>query len=144
MKISIITDHFNVPIFINSYNSTIHDAEILSNDLIHFHNKFPNINNKILLGDTAYDSIKLRYQVKEILDSELLAPKNKRNIKDETKLREIEYSLIEKQILKSRNGVEYAFNKFKKYKRIQLRYDKYSKFFNFYFCLAALDILINQ
>ena len=36
MKISIITDHFNVPIFINSYNSTIHDAEILNNDLIYF------------------------------------------------------------------------------------------------------------
>ena len=78
--------------------------------MICFHNKFPTINNKILLGDTAYDSVKLRYQVKEILNSELLTPKNKRNIKDETKLREIEYSLIEKQILKSRNGVEYAFN----------------------------------
>ena len=109
-----------------------------------FYNKFPDINNKILLDNSAYDSVKLRYQVKETLDSELLAPKNKRNIKDETKLCEIEYSLLEKQILKSRNGVEYAFNKFKKYKRIQLRYDKYSKFFNFYFCLAALDILINQ
>ena len=24
------------PIFINSYNSTIHDAEILSNDLVYF------------------------------------------------------------------------------------------------------------
>ena len=120
MKISIITDHFNVPIFINSYNSTIHDAEILSNDLIHFHNKFPNMNNKILLGDTAYDSIKLRYQVKEILDSELLAPKNKRNIKDETILHEIEYSLIEKQILKSKNGIEYTFNKFKNIKEYNL------------------------
>ena len=109
-----------------------------------FYNKFPDINNKILLDNSAYDSVKLRCQVKETLDSELLAPKNKRNIKDETKLCEIEYSLLEKQILKSRNGVEYAFNKFKKYKRIQLRYDKYSKFFNFYFCLAALNILINQ
>ena len=53
MKISIITDYFNVSIFINSYNSTIRDAKILNNDLIHFHNKFPNVNNKILLGDTA-------------------------------------------------------------------------------------------
>ena len=56
MKISIIIDYFNVSIFINNYNSTIHDAEIL-------------------LGDTSYDSIKLRYQVKKILDSELLALK---------------------------------------------------------------------
>ena len=40
MKISIITNYFNVPIFINSYNSTIHDVEILSNELIYFHNKF--------------------------------------------------------------------------------------------------------
>ena len=51
--------------------------KILSNDLIYFHNKFSTINNKILLGDTAYDSIKLRYRVKEILYSELLAPKIK-------------------------------------------------------------------
>ena len=36
VKISIITDHFNVPIFINNYNSTIHDTEILNNDLIYF------------------------------------------------------------------------------------------------------------
>ena len=77
-----------------------------------FYNKFLIINNKILLDNSAYDSIKLRYQVKEILDSELLAPKNKRNIKDINKLREIEYSLLEKQILKSRNGVEYTFNIF--------------------------------
>ena len=32
--------------------------------------------------NSAYDSIKLRYQVKEKLDSELLAPKNKRKIKE--------------------------------------------------------------
>jgi len=144
MKISIITDYFNIPIYINSYNSKIHDAEIFSNDIKKFHEKFPTINKKIILGDTAYDSIKLSSEVKIILDSELLSPKNKRNIKDKIKLQKIEYSLIEKQILKSRNGVEYTFNKFKKYKRIQLRYDKYIKFFNFYFYLAALDILMNQ
>ena len=56
MKISIITDYFNVHLVINSYNSTIHDAEILSNDLIYFHNKFPTINNKILLEDISYVS----------------------------------------------------------------------------------------
>ena len=36
MKISIITDYFNIPIFINSNNNTIYDAEILSNYLIYF------------------------------------------------------------------------------------------------------------
>ena len=44
MKILIIIDCFNVHIFINSYNSTIHDAEIL-------------------LDNFAYYSIKLRYQI---------------------------------------------------------------------------------
>ena len=39
----------------------MHDVEISSIDLIYFHNKFLNINNKIL-------------------DNKLLAPKNKRNI----------------------------------------------------------------
>ena len=96
LKISIITDYFNIPIFINSYNSTIHDAEILSNYLIYFYNKFPTINDKILLGYTVYDSIKLRYRVKEILDSELLAPTNKKNINNEIKVCEIKYSLVEK------------------------------------------------
>jgi len=144
MKISVITDFFNIPIFINSYNSKIHDAQILSNDIILFHEKYPDMNNKILLGDNAYDSVKLKLEVKTILDSELLSPKNKRNMKDINKLSDLEPSLIEKQILKSRNSVEYTFNKFKKYKRIQLRYDKYIKYFNFYFKLAALDILMNQ
>ena len=138
MKISTITDFFNVPIYINSYNSKIHDAEILHNDIILFHKKYPDINKKILLGDAAYDSIKLNIEVKKLLDSDLLTPKNKRNIKDKNKLDKIELSLIEKQILTSRNGVEYTFNKFKKYKRIQLH------FYNFYLYLASLDILINQ
>ena len=53
LNMRFIIDDITYNLQINSYNSTIHDAEILSNDLIHFHNKFPNVNNKILLGDTA-------------------------------------------------------------------------------------------
>ena len=51
MKILIITDYFNVPIFINIYNNIIHNTEILSNYLIYFYNKFLTINNKIVLKD---------------------------------------------------------------------------------------------
>ena len=54
MKILIITDYFNVSIFINSYNSTIYDAEILSNDLIYFHNKYY-LNFLIFISLAVYD-----------------------------------------------------------------------------------------
>ena len=50
MKISIITYYFNVPIFINNYN-------------------------KILIDNSAYDSVKLRYQIKEILVSLIINTK---------------------------------------------------------------------
>ena len=43
-----------------------------------FYNKFQTINNKILLDDTAYDSIKLRYQVEKILVSLIISTKNKK------------------------------------------------------------------
>jgi hypothetical protein len=54
------------------------------------------IENKIFLGDSAYDSLKLKEKI-----TTLLTPKNKRNIKDENKIKQIGLNLIDKQILKS-------------------------------------------
>lgn len=144
IKISIFTDNFNVPIYIKTYNSKIHDVEILNQDLQNYTDIYPSINNSIFLGDTAYDSMKIKNYLKDNFNSQLLTSKNKRNIKDKNKLELIKPSLIEKQILKLRNGVEHTFNKFKKYKRLQTRYDKYIRYYNFYLYFAGLDILFNQ
>ena len=144
MKISIITNNFNVPLIVNTYESKINDALILNNQLDEFHKLFPFIENKIFLGDSAYDSLKLKEKISTLIKSQLLTPKNKRNIKDENKIKQIELALIDKQILKSRIYIEHTINEFKKFKRLSTRYDKYIKNYNQFLYLAALYILINK
>jgi transposase len=144
MKISIITNNFNVPLIDNTYESKINDALILNNQLDEFHKLFPFIENKIFLGDSAYDSLKLKEKISTLIKSQLLTPKNKRNIKDENKIKQIELALIDKQILKSRIYIEHTINEFKKFKRLSTRYDKYIKNYNQFLYLAALYILINK
>ena len=102
------------------------------------------IENKIFLGDSAYDSLKLKEKISTLIKSQLLTPKNKRNIKDENKIKQIELALIDKQILKSRIYIEHTINEFKKFKRLSTRYDKYIKNYNQFLYLAALYILINK
>ena len=63
MKISIIINNFNVPLIVNTYESKINDALILNNQLDEFHNLYPFIENKIFLGDSAYDSLKLKEKI---------------------------------------------------------------------------------
>jgi len=53
-------------------------------------------------------------------------------------------SLVEKQILKSRITIEHSFNKYKKFKKINIRYDKYIKNYIFYLQLATLHIFIKS
>jgi hypothetical protein len=40
MKISVITNNFNVPLIVNTYESKINDALILNNQLDEFHKLF--------------------------------------------------------------------------------------------------------
>jgi transposase len=47
-------------------------------------------------------------------------------------------------LLKKRIYVEHTLNKFKQYKKIQLRYEKKINNFNFFVYLAALRILIKK
>lgn len=143
-KISIITDNFNVPLIVNTYESKINDALILNNQLDKFYNNFPNINNKIFLGDAAYDSSVLKSKIKDLFESQLLTPKNKRNIKDITKKENIELNLIDKLILKSRIFIEHTINQIKKLKRLTVRYDKYIKNYNTFLNMGALYILIKK
>ena len=47
-------------------------------------------------------------------------------------------------LLKKRGCVEYVINKFKQFKKIQLRYDRYSKNFISYIFMSALLIVIKN
>jgi hypothetical protein len=61
-----------------------YDSKILDIQLNDFIIKYPKMltNNNILLGDTRYDSNKLKDKVKHNNIGELLTAQNRRNIKD--------------------------------------------------------------
>ena len=47
-------------------------------------------------------------------------------------------------LLKKRVCIEHVINKFKQFKRIQLRYDRHSKNFKSYVFMTALSIVIQN
>ena len=108
-KISIITDNFNIPIGIDVFKSNIHDATIIKKQLDTLHKKTPNLftNDKILIGDAAYDSINLQNKMNDINLGLLLAPKNIRNTKNTNKILAAKHNLIDKMLLKSRINIEH-------------------------------------
>ena len=69
----------------------------------------------------------------------LLTAKNKRNIKNKDKLAAIKLLPKEKILLKERIKIEHTNAHLKQYKRISVRYDKFS--FNY---LACLDIILKK
>ena len=62
-------------------------------------------NNNILIGDAAYDSSKLKTQLKELKIGELISGFNNRNTKDPNKIRK--HTFTEKMILKTRGQIEH-------------------------------------
>ena len=112
----------------NIYNGSTYDSKILDIQLNDFIIKYPKMltNNNILLGDAGYDSNKLKDKVKNNNIGVLLTARNKRNIKDKNKLEALKLSDKEKQLLKNRIKVEHVNAQLKKYKRLSIRYDKYS------------------
>ena len=106
--------------------------------------KHPKIltNNNILLGDAGYDSNKLKDKVININIGKLLTARNKRNIKDKNKLEALKLSDKEKELLKKRIKVEHINAQLKKYKRLSLRYDKYSINYNLFLHLSCIDIIL--
>ena len=141
-KISIITDDFNVPISVITSTGSVHDSVILNNQLDILNNKFPILfnENKIILADAAYDSIPLKKKVIDLKLGKLITPKNIRN----SKTSNIEINLYEKLLLKKRISIEHTINKYKQFKRCQLRYDKNIKTFNSFIFMVSLIILIKH
>ena len=138
-KISIITDTDSVPISVTVTTGKINDSVIFNNQLDKLHYDHPILfkNDKIVLGDAAYDSSILREKIKFLKLGKLLTPFNCRNSKIIKEL-----NVDDKLLLNKRIYVEHVFNKFKKHKRCQLRYDKYINSFNFFVTLTALKIFI--
>jgi hypothetical protein len=126
------------------YNGSSYDSKILDNQLDGFINIFPKLlNNKnIMLGDAGYDSKQLKDKVANNNIGILLTAKNKRNIKNKNKLDALKLSDNEKKLLKKRIKVEHLNAQLKQYKRVSIRYDKFSTNYRQFIHLACIDIII--
>ena len=129
-KISLITDEKGIPLSANIYSGNINDSKILNNQFDDFIKNIPILlNNKnILLGDAGYDSNILREKLINFNFGKLITPKNRRNIKDKNNSYEkaLKLSQNDKDLLKKRIKVEHINAHLKQYKRLSIRYDKYS------------------
>ena len=145
-KISLITDEIGIPFSATIYNGSMYDSKILDIQFDDFiiNNSLLLNNNNILLGDAWYDSIKLKNKVKNSNFGILLTARNKRNIKDKNKLDALKLSDIEKKLLKKRIKVEHVNVHLKQYKRLSIRYDKYSINYQVFLHLACIDIILKK
>ena len=141
-KISLISDENGIPLIADIYNGSSYDSKILDNQLDGFINIFPKLlNNKnIMLGDAGYDSKQLKDKIANNNIGILLTAKNKRNIKN--KLDALKLSDNEKKLLKKRIKVEHLNAQLKQYKRVSIRYDKFSTNYRQFIHLACIDIII--
>lgn len=135
-KISIITDEFNVPISYKITDSNNHDSPIIQDQIIDLAEKFPIIcdNKKTFIGDAGYDSLKIENILRDKNIGILDTPKNKRNTKNSTKIKKI--NLYSKMLHNRRCKIEHTNNLLKKYKTINVRFQKYSRNFKSFVCLA--------
>ena len=78
--------------------------------------------SNLFICDVAYDSNNIREKLNEFNLGNLLAIKNKRNSKNKNLLKQ-------KKILKKRFIIEHTNNNLKQFKRLNIRYDKYSQHF---------------
>jgi len=140
-KVSLIIDEYNIPINITINNSKQNDSSILNEQLDIVYNKYPILfdNNKSLIADAAYDSSILRNKVNELKLGRLISPINKRNSKTVINRN----SLIDKLKIKTRYKIEHMFSRFKKFKRLQLRYDKSIKSFKTSIFIISNIIIID-
>jgi hypothetical protein len=145
-KISLLTTKSGLPINVDIYKSSIYDSKILNSHIDNFKLSSPFIfdNKNILLGDAGYDSNNIRNKLNIMKFGLLISNKNKRNTKDPKKIKQLELNLEEKIIIKNRIRIENTNSHLKQYKRIDRRYDKYSKNFLTFIYLACLDIMIER
>jgi len=130
-KISFITDKFGIPLSILFNSGNVHDLTFISghvDDLSKFNNL--QTNTKIhLLGDKGYVS-KVHRSFLEQNNIILVVPKKKNS--------HIDY-YFDAELYKNRITIEHSFQKLKRFKRIQLRYDSnMDTYESFVYCAVIL------
>jgi hypothetical protein len=145
-KISIIMDEFKTPLHVKICSSNMHDSTIFKEQLKELEECNKNIitNNTKIIGDCAYDSNEIQNIITNMGNGKLITPPNIRNTKDKQKIKKRYNNLKDKILLKQRTGVEHLINKYKKFRRVYIRYDKYVKNYNSYVYLASLIILLKN
>lgn len=145
-KISIIEDNFKIPIDYIISNSNIHDASIFSNHIQNISNKYPSLctNNNKFIADSGYDSNPIRNQLKDKKLGILICDKNKRNIKDPEKIKNLKHTLHEKLLLQKRSVIEHTNNTLKQNRTINIRYEKFSKHYENFTTLAIIRIIFKK
>ena len=81
----------------------------------------------------------IRDKLEKIKFGKLIAPKNIRNCKNSTLLKTYKLCDKDKKLLKHRIKIENSFAQLKTFKRVNIRYDKHSKYYFNYVILAALS-----
>lgn len=144
-KVSLITNEFGIPIDVNVYNGNKNDSKILEeqlNEISVLDNEIDNINKNIFLADKGYDSKKIRELLKAKGYKKIIIAYNKRNTKDIKKI--LKFTKREKKIYKKRINVEIAINCMKRYKRIEIRYEKLINTFLQMVKLALMDLILKH
>jgi hypothetical protein len=105
-------------------NSNIHDSTIFKEQLIELKDLNIINNNTKIIGDGAYYSNEIQNIITNIGDGKLITPHNIRNTKNKKKIKKRYNTLKDKILLKQRTGVEHLINKYKKFRRVYIRYEK--------------------
>jgi transposase len=139
-KLSIVTLSNGIPFNVKLYNGNRNDAFIfmdhVEDNLINIDKK----NIKIFMADKGYDSIKIKnYLTKNNIN--YLIPQNKRNTKNNSKI--INMTPKDKIKYKKRIKVENMFQKIKSFRRLNIRYDKYSENYMSFLWLGLSHIIMN-
>ena len=141
-KLSIISDFNGVPLNMKLSSGNINDAKIFnkqldSNNLVNI--TLENKNKSVILADKAYDSSILRQKILDKKYKRLIVPMNKRNIKNPKLIKKM--TKRDKNVFNHRSVIERKINTIKRYKRINIRYDKYSSsYMGFVYLSCIMEI----
>jgi transposase len=140
MKLSLITLKNGIPINVKLYDGNRNDSYIL-NDQLRTSNliKINDSQKKYFMADKGYDSKNIRQKL-TAQNYKVIIPQNKRGIKDESKI--IKFDKGTKLLYRKRILVENMFCKLKTFRRLSVRYDKYSKTYSGFLWLALINIII--
>lgn len=98
-------------------------------------------NNKFMLADKGYDTNEIRNKLISLGYEPIIAA-NKRNTKDETKLRKLTEK--QKKIYKNRCKIEHTNGLLKMNRQLDVRYDKHSYMYEGFVYLGCIDMVMKK